>query len=63
MMKLLDQVANIVGKGENAGYQHFLLSQNVSKSRLLLWDCQKSRLCGKGQMMGPGRQVFMIEKW
>ena len=31
---LLDRVENIVGKGKNAGYQHFLLFNNVFK-RLL----------------------------
>ena len=25
VISLIDMVANIVGKGENAGYQHFLL--------------------------------------
>ena len=32
----LGKVENIVGKGENAGYQHFPFSHNVFK-RLLLW--------------------------
>ena len=27
MIPVLDSVENIVGKGENAGYQHFLLFQ------------------------------------
>ena len=27
MIYVLDRVENIVGKGENAGYQHFLLSE------------------------------------
>ena len=26
-----DRIENVVGKGENAGYQHFLLSHNVLK--------------------------------
>ena len=29
-----DRVENIVGKGENAGYQHFLLSHNDFKKVL-----------------------------
>ena len=28
----LESIENIVGKGENAGYQHFLLSHNIFKS-------------------------------
>ena len=32
MMELVYEcLENIVGKGENAGYQHFLLSHNVFK--------------------------------
>ena len=40
-------VENIVGKGENAGFQHFLLFHNVFK-RLLSQGRQKLRLCSKG---------------
>ena len=39
----LNTVENIVGKGENAGYQHFLLSPIVFKELLLRfvksWVC------------------------
>ena len=39
MIPLPDRIENIVGKGENAGYQHFLLFsqcfQKLSLSRLL----------------------------
>ena len=39
LISLFDRVENIVGKGENTGYQHFLLFpqcfQNASFSRLL----------------------------
>ena len=35
MISLFDKIQNIVRKGENAGYQHFLLSHNVY-NRLLL---------------------------
>ena len=31
---VLERVKNIMGKGENAGYQHFSYSQNVFKRRL-----------------------------
>ena len=33
-----ERVENIVGKGENAGYQHFSFSHNVFK-RPLCYDC------------------------
>ena len=36
MISVSDQVENIVGKGENAGYQHFFFSQNVFKRLLAL---------------------------
>ena len=39
------QVENILGKGENAGKQHFLLLQNVFKN--LLQGRLKAGLCGK----------------
>ena len=44
MISLTDRVENIVGKGENAGYQHFLLfAQCFPKPSLLgvvkSWDC------------------------
>ena len=35
MTSLLDRVENTVGKGENAGYQHFLLFHSVFQSVLL----------------------------
>ena len=31
---VLERVENIVGKGENAGYQPFLLSHNIFKNHL-----------------------------
>ena len=37
---------NIVGKGENACYQHFLLFHNVF-NRLLSLGCLNLGLCGK----------------
>ena len=38
---------NIVGKGENAGYQHFLLFQESFQS-LHFHGCLYKGLCGKG---------------
>ena len=32
MIYVFDRVENIVGRGENAGYQHFLLFHNVFES-------------------------------
>ena len=40
-------VKNIVGKGENAGYEHFLLFPQYFKRNLDL-SCQKASLCGNG---------------
>ena len=34
-----DSVENIVGKGENAGYQHFLFFQSFQK--ILCWELLK----------------------
>ena len=34
MISFFDRAENIVGKEENAGYQHFLLFPNVFKSSL-----------------------------
>ena len=42
----MERVKNIVGQGENAGYQHFLLSYYVFK-RPLFQGQRKSGLCGK----------------
>ena len=39
-------VENIVGKGENAGYQHFLLFPHCFQ-KFLLQGRKKSGLCGK----------------
>ena len=43
---VLGRVENMVEKGENAGYQHFLLSHHVFK-RLLIQGRWKSWLFGK----------------
>ena len=39
-------LGNVVGKGENAGYQHFLLFHNIFK-RLDFKGRYKSGLCGQ----------------
>ena len=44
---LLGLEENIAGKGENAGYQHFLLFPTVF-SKNLYHGREKSGLCGKG---------------
>ena len=46
IMCLIERVNNIVGKGENAGYQRYLLSYNIFK-RLLSQGRSKSESCGK----------------
>ena len=45
-----DRIENIVGKGENAGYQnqHFLLSHDIFKTCFL--GSLKLGLCGKGSI-------------
>ena len=42
-----DRIENIVGKGENASYQHFLLFLQCFPKALFLQGCEKSGLCGK----------------
>ena len=37
MISVFDRVENIVGKGENAGYQHFLLSPQCFQKPSLSW--------------------------
>ena len=46
MIFAFDRVENIVGKGENAGHQHFLFSDNVFKG-LLTQGRYKAGLCCK----------------
>ena len=43
---VLEMVENIVGKGENASYQYFLLFHNVFKRHLIQGHLE-SGLCGK----------------
>ena len=42
-ISLLDRVENVVGKGENVGYQYFLLFpqcfQKASFLVMKIWDC------------------------
>ena len=42
------RIENIVGKEENAGYQHFLLFPLCFQKRLFPQVIQKSSLCGNG---------------
>ena len=46
MISLSDRVENVVGKGENAGYQHFLLfPQSFQKPELnarIVWERNKN---------------------
>ena len=44
---VLEMVENIVGKGENAGNQHFLLSHNVFKYCFFLSSFKVMSFCGK----------------
>ena len=46
LISLFDRVENIIGKGENAGYQHFLLSPQCFQ-KLFPQSRLKSGLCGK----------------
>ena len=45
MISVFDGVENIVGKGENAGYQHFLLFLQCFKKGYFLEGCENSGLC------------------
>ena len=54
------RIANIVGKGENAGYQHFLLlAQRVQKASLSQ-GCYKSGLCGNGLNLKADENAYII---
>ena len=44
---VLDRVESVMGKEQNAGYQHFLLFPQYLFKRLLLQGHEKSGLCGK----------------
>ena len=46
MIYVLDRVENIVEKGENAGYQHFLLFPGCFQ-KASFSGSKKSGLCGK----------------
>ena len=46
MISLFDRVENTVGKGENAGYQHFLLCPQCFPKPSFLGSL-KVELCGK----------------
>ena len=46
MISVFDMVENIVGKGENPGYQHFLLFPQCFQ-KASFFGSSKSRVCGK----------------
>ena len=45
---VFERVESIVGKGENAGYQHFLLFPQFLQKGLFLKVVKSQGLCGKG---------------
>ena len=47
MISVFDWVEDIVGQGENASNQHFLLFPQCFQKGLLSWGHYKSGLCGK----------------
>ena len=47
IMSVVDRVENIVGKGENAGYQHFLFPQRFEKA-LFLRQVKRCHCVGMG---------------
>ena len=48
IISVFDSVENIVGKGENAGYQHFLLFLQCFEKASFPGVFQKVSLCGNG---------------
>ena len=47
IISVFDRVENIVGKGENAGHQHFLLFPQCFE-KAFFQTCQQVSLCGNG---------------
>ena len=63
---ILGLVENIVGKGENAGYQHFLLFPQCFKNDFILRVVNSRGLCGKelkhgGHLFDPRLGRFLYE--
>ena len=50
MISVFGQAGNIVGKGENADYQHFLLSLQWFQKASSSGSLKKLELCGKESM-------------
>ena len=48
IISAFDSVENIVGKGENAGYQHFLLFPQCFEKASFLDTSKEVSLCGNG---------------
>ena len=57
LIPCFDRVENIVGKGENAGYQHFLLFQQCFKKAfytallklMIVWSRIKTGFCSQNR--------------
>ena len=54
IISVFDKIENIMGKGENAGYQHFILFPRCFQ-RLLSQTCQKVSLCGNTDFFITGQ--------
>ena len=52
LISVFDRVENIVGKGENAGYQHFLLFPPCFQ-KFFFQGCYKLASCGKKLSKSP----------
>ena len=64
MISLSDRIENIVGKGENAGYQHFLLFLQCFQKPSFL-GLLKIGLCGRELKYKPfqTKEGFWKQKW
>ena len=62
---LYGRVENIVGKGENAGYQHFILFSQcflVIKKSGLCWKRLKALLTCKSKILSSKKLKFILMK-
>ena len=67
MIYVFDGAENIVGKGENAGYQHFLLFPTMFSKGLVLrgvksWDCVVKVKCEKLYLYLRQMKIFNFTK-
>ena len=59
----MEWVENIVGKGENAGYQHFFLFPRFQKLSIsLLKGCIKSGMCGTDLRLYHAFLIFIDQR-